>query len=357
MKKNISFIIISLLIINILFVTAATCNMCGKPLEISIGSTGTEDTEKQQIPQAASGQEQSSNARDQQEGNSSPTIDKIEIAGMDIDEAVQGGYFDELPSAEAEGAEITVSVQASDSDGDALQYISYDSLGTDFEVNVIDNNNAEIFWAVPVIVGPYRLVIEVLDDKGGKDSYAVDMTFYDSSEDLPAEGVNEVSPELVYDETGMIEANGSRAITGYVYAGDMHDSDEYFNGYISFDISDLTGIEVVSVTLTMNLDSEHGNRSYLGNLRIGTIDYGTGALSASDADIPAELLVSLPNSTTHISYSSDELADELQKNINSGKDRFQLKLYWSHPGSNLDDASDGLIYAQDDIHLAVQYIE
>ena len=52
MKKNISFIIISLLIINILFVTAATCNMCGKPLEISIGSTETEDTEKQQMPQA-----------------------------------------------------------------------------------------------------------------------------------------------------------------------------------------------------------------------------------------------------------------------------------------------------------------
>jgi len=69
------------------------------------------------------------------------------------------------------------------------------------------------------------------------------------------------------------------------------------------------------------------------------------------------LLVQFPNSTTDISFSNNELADELQKNINAASDRFQLKVYWSHPHANEDEIHDKLLYKQGDIYLIVQYIE
>ena len=118
----------------------------------------------------------------------------------------------------------------------------------------------------------------------------------------------------------------------------------------------MAGVEVVSANFTMDLDREYGDRSYLGNLRIGTLDYGTD-LGVSDRDIPAKLLVQLPNSTTDVSYSSNELADELQKNINAASDRFQLKIYWSHPYTDEDGIADGLLYLLGDIYLIVQYTE
>jgi len=92
-------------------------------------------------------------------------------------------------------------------------------------------------------------------------------------------------------------------------------------------------------------------------LRIGTLDYGTGLLSVSDGEIPAKLLVQLPNSTTDISYSSNGLADELQNNINEASDRFQLKVYWSHPQANEDEIRDMLQYKQEDIYLIARYLE
>ncbi len=117
----------------------------------------------------------------------------------------------------------------------------------------------------------------------------------------------------------------------------------------------MAGAEVVSATLTMDLYQELGDRSHLGNLRIDTLDYGTGQLSGLDGDISSKLLVQLPNSITDISYSSHELANELQKNINAASDRFQLKVYWSHP--YYFGVQGGLSYRREDIYLTVQYTE
>ena len=162
---------------------------------------------------------------------------------------------------------------------------------------------------------------------------------------------------VVPDETGYIEVNENYVFPGGIHVGTSDNI--YSNGYISFDITDLAGAEVVSVTLRMDLDrreyGEYGDRSPLGNLRIGTLDYGTGQLSLSARDIPAKMLVQLPNSITDISYSGDELANELQKNIDAASDRFQLKVYWSHP--SIDGVRGGLRYLQEDIHLTVQYTE
>ena len=365
MRRNKLSVILSLITILFFFTTAATCNFCGIALdtgssEESTSKTKTEGTEKTKETEGkdeAEPEQQNQGTNSQQANNSAPVIEKIEIAGMDVEIAKSEGYFDELPMAEAEGAEMTITVHASDKNGDEIHYRSFDSMGADFEITLIDNNNAEITWVVPVVEGIYTLTIEASDEKGGVGSYSIDMNFIMSAEPADSEELNETSLETVYNETGYISDGGLHPTVGAVYVGDGNDPDKYYNAYLSFDISSLTGKEVVSSSLIMNLQSEHGNRSYLGNLRVGTLDYGVGTLSGADADIPAEMIVQFPNSTTDINYSGDSLREKLQEKINAEGIRFQLKIYWSHPSSNLDDISDSLLYNLDTIHLFVQYIE
>jgi hypothetical protein len=95
----------------------------------------------------------------------------------------------------------------------------------------------------------------------------------------PAE--KDTTLSVVPDETGMIATNEDRVSTAFFYTGDWTDND-YFNGYISFNIEKLSGKEVLSSTLTMTLNDPTnacGERPYLGNLRIGALDYGEGALT------------------------------------------------------------------------------
>ena len=112
----------------------------------------------------------------------------------------------------------------------------------------------------------------------------------EEAEEPEEEETKETRLDVVPDETGFIEVTDT-----FVHSPEgikVGTSDRiYKDGYISFDITDLTGVEVVSVTLRMDLNREFGDRSYLGNLRIGTLDYGTGPLRMEARDIPAKMLV------------------------------------------------------------------
>jgi hypothetical protein len=174
MKKNRLFILSSILIIISLFATAAACNLCGVPIEI--GEATTEEVgARQQTTETTQGQSQSTQASI--DGNNPPVIEEIELMGMDVEFAESEGYFDELPAPEAEGAELTFTIEATDEDGDELTYTAYDSLGENFDVVKIDNNNAEVTWILPVLNGSYALTIEVSDGRGGTDSHSIDMNF------------------------------------------------------------------------------------------------------------------------------------------------------------------------------------
>jgi hypothetical protein len=69
------------------------------------------------------------------------------------------------------------------------------------------------------------------------------------------------------------------------------------------------------------------------------------------------MLVQFPNSVTDINYGDDELVNALQERIDAGSDRFQLKLYWSHPYTDEDGEQDALDYQRDNTYLIVQYSE
>lgn len=167
------------------------------------------------------------------------------------------------------------------------------------------------------------------------------------------EGPTEASLEVEVSQSGSIYQVTAARFASSVIAGDTSDN-ESISGYISFDISSLAGKEVQSASLEMTAMPVIGNVTSFGFLRVGTLDYGT--LEVADRNIPASLLVQLPNSTTDINYGEDNLKNALQSKIDAGSNRFQLKLYWSHPSSNGNGEQDTLAYHFDSIHIRVEYI-
>ncbi|GFP32245.1 hypothetical protein HKBW3S42_00551 [Candidatus Hakubella thermalkaliphila] len=159
----------------------------------------------------------------------------------------------------------------------------------------------------------------------------------------------EVTLSVVGNETGSISTTDlvSNAIVG---AGDGA-LNASISGYVSFDITAFAGRTVQSITLTMNPAIESGDRSFLGDLWIGTLDYDTGPLQAAARLIPAVHLATFPNRVTAISYGGENMRTALQSRIDARNPRFQLKMYWSRPSSDGDFVEDGLGYL--DIYQAV----
>jgi hypothetical protein len=365
MKKNKLFIILSIITIVLIFGVASTCTLCGTPVTIgeTDGTVETADEVTQEEEKPASQTEPTTTTQPSQsteqpvEGNNPPVIVDVEFGDYSLDMYESEGYFNELPlDPDDPVSDIIFEIIATDEDGDVLTYNAYDSHSSSFPVNKIDNNNAELNWTTPGEVGPYTLTIEVSDVRGGADSRSIEMNFIELPEGVDLEEVSRQRLYVVPEETGIVATNVDWGASGPIYVGD-DEFDRYLNGYISFDILILAGVEVVSATLTMGIGRESGDRSYLGNLRIGTLDYGTGPLNRTDGDIPAEMLVQFPNSITDINYSGDELANALQDRIDAESNRFQLKVYWSHPSTDEDGEQDALVYQRDGTYLIVQYSE
>jgi hypothetical protein len=229
MRKNKLFLISSTLIIISLFVTAATCNLCGVPIEI--GEATTEETELRQQTTRTT-QEQTQGTEAPLEDNSPPSIKEIEVSGG-VDIELLEDQFNYINTEEDYEEEIPFNIEAYDEDDDELNYSAYDSLGTSFSCTKIDNNNAEFIWSPPrAYFGSYTLTMEVSDGKGGTDVYSIDMNFTDYSEDEGAvdfgEEVN--SPPVISEHLTIMGPAGAVTdlYTNQVFriSGSVFDPDE-----------------------------------------------------------------------------------------------------------------------------------
>ncbi|MBC8387483.1 MAG: hypothetical protein H8E13_05470 [Actinobacteria bacterium] len=192
MGKNKLYIFLSILTITFLFGTAAICTQCGANIDKAVGDLGgsvdeeppgTEPGVKQ--PSSTEPGETPSGDEPPYEDNHPPAIEEIETMGVDVEYAEAEGMFEDLP-ADPDMEGTMFSIEAYDEDGDELRYRVYDSLGAEFDVTKIDNNNAEFYWELSEEPGPYTLTIEVSDGRGGTDSQLVNMTFSE-----PDEGADE----------------------------------------------------------------------------------------------------------------------------------------------------------------------
>jgi len=179
MRKNKLYVFLSILTIIFLFGTAAICTQCGANIDKAIGDLGGNVDEES--PGTEPGGEQPSDAEPPgeispeeplpQEGNHPPVIDRIEIFGTDIRIAEAEGWLSETPME----IEFFFTIEASDEDGDDLEYFAYDDSGNNYEVRKLDDDLADFSWTSPDSEGSVVLTIEVSDGRGGVDNYSINM--------------------------------------------------------------------------------------------------------------------------------------------------------------------------------------
>jgi len=168
----------------------------------------------------------------------------------------------------------------------------------------------------------------------------------------------------IREESGFITRDHSVYLSAYIYAGD----DPYnriCRGFISFDISDFAGATIQRATLRLANPIIRGNPAIFHRTRQGLeivdMEWHSDRLQKADYHRAGVRIATYQNyDITLDSFAGASLpmlADQLQRRIDSGNDRFRLRLQWVNETSNNDNAEDGVRYGSPlrDIMLTVYY--
>ena len=317
MKKGKIFIFISLIILILFIGSAATCNFCGVPVAVGEDNSGS---------QSDSGVSGNNN-------NSSSSSDDSEQSSG------QAGSGEEALPGSSEA----------DSEGNGESQQEED---------------------------PEELPGEGQDDNDNQDMEE------DQEEAIPEEGdptIRETDVRLVNTETGKmfkeihnneIKFGSGSVLVGYDF-GDFYiynpEEDDptlvkvydLVKGFISFDISALSGADIQEAVLFLSGCSVIGDPSYFNKMYINIINWGTGAPSTDYFDSAGTIVQGYPSSSNgNIQCNSVELKKGLQGSIDSGSQRFQLRLHFSGTLKSTDmDEDDLWYYDPGNIILNIKYTQ
>lgn len=243
------------------------------------------------------------------------------------------------------GKQYEVSVDAVDLDGDELSYTWSVAGGS-----IVENTVNPAKWNTPNTTGDYKVSVGVSDGKGNTSeasttAYVGEVTVVDQS------STSSLSVPKKEEEGGYIEFGGSTYNGGNTYAGDS-DNNKSCMGFISFDISGLKESTVESASLTLDGATVKGDPlSFLYMLKINILEWGTRPITQNDFKADGIFVANYdsPNITCNVSM----LKEELQKAVNGGKSRFQIRIHFSGPYTNNDNEYDGWKYSQSNVSLNV----
>ncbi len=239
------------------------------------------------------------------------------------------------------GIEYVVSAAAADPDGDTLSY-SWSVTGGSLD----SSSGNPIKWTMPGTAGDYDITVEVDDGNGGTD------TLTETVEVTPPPVFN-MNISHVSSEGGYLEKNGATNVGGCVYAGDSN-NDKACVGYMSYDITGLAGTTVTDAELTFTLKQEWGDPSFYIYLYIGSLFWGENPIYQGLSSIPSIGIQGFSSSGSgSFTCMASKLKEELQKAINDGKTRFQIRVYFTGIQTDNDGAWDGWDYDQSGIVLNV----
>lgn len=237
--------------------------------------------------------------------------------------------------------EYDISVTASDPDSDALTFSWSVTAGT---LNSSTINPAK--WKTPNAAGTYTVSLSVSDGKGHTVNKTKSVTV--SAPPIVSADLNKVAAE-----GGYVEKDGAINAGGCLYAGDTAANKQVF-GFISFDISSLSGKTIQSANAVFSLSQQWGNPlSVFNQLALNELYWGPRAIQNSDAFSAGNVIQLFGNST--FSCSNAALKAALQNAINTGRPRFQLRIHFTGPLTGNPGAWDGWEYQQSNVKLSITY--
>lgn len=255
----------------------------------------------------------------------------------------------------AAGETYKATAEAGDPDGDPLTY-KWSGDGT-----LSGAKGNSVNWTAPNTAGTYKITVKVEDGRGGAATLSKAVTVTATlPPPPPPPQVKSTTLTLKYNESGWIEKDTYvYGPANAIYIGDNH-LNTLSRGLVSFDLSELKGKEVIKAVLKLANPSIFGSPSVLGELRVGTAYWGARAIEMGDYKLTGTVLGAFTSyNITLTSKPGDaiivrNLAEELQKNIDAGRDRFQIRLQFSKE-TNYNAKKDGVDYSLSNISLTVDY--
>ena len=187
----------------------------------------------------------------------------------------------------------------------------------------------------------------------------------EAADDEEAEDEEEIKTDIlncIEDESGTVASipgdnwSGVRAESGPIYSGD-DPGDNTCMGYMSFDTSQLIGSTIISAnlyTVSYDIFPVDGDNSFFEVMYLQSVYYGPRPLIPTDNNLPFERLTSFPTTISNINYSGDNLATSIQKSLDEGKTRYQVRLVWAMTTDG-DEESDGIAYWPRGSFLSINY--
>ena len=244
------------------------------------------------------------------------------------------------------------SVSASDADGDALSYNWSATSGS-----ITNSNVNPVQYKTPGTPGNVTISVVISDSHGATitKTKTIAVSYPTAGIDSPEAGI--VTPvtinvPVINSEGGYVEYNNYINYGGCLYAGDSN-TDRPCKGFISFDITGLSGATINSAYMTFNIKSVYGSGG-LGSLCVGTHNWGTNPIYNSLYDDGYATGLGYYE-TPSFTISNVLLKNALQGNILYHMPRFQVVIAFTGGGSDVNGAWDGWEYRQSDITLTVNY--
>ena len=255
------------------------------------------------------------------------------------------------------GEKYDIFVDAVDPDGDQLSFEWNVAGGT-----IADKTKNPAKWSTPDTPGDYNISVSVSDGKGNISNTSI--TVYVGKVVVETPRTSTETPTTTNitvprkeSEGGYIEygSGGEAHRGGSIYAGDSVRNNPC-SGFVSFDISGFKkGDKVQSATLTLSITEIKGDPlSFLERLNINVLSWGDRQIKQDDFKKEGTYIAAY--NTPTITCNVSKLKDELQKAIDSGKSRFQIRIHFSGPYNISvinNNQEDGWKYSQKNINLNV----
>jgi hypothetical protein len=354
MRRNKLYIILSTITILALFITAATCSFCG----IQPGAASSNETKigvKEDITETISENTNKETSQDTDAARSDQEDSDKETPAISL-EISEGPFY----SAADDVCYWRVKANVTGSPTPKITWstdYSNGTLGKDIaQVNLTrDNPN-------------YTLTATATNSEGtAKDDIA--LSWGCDSEETEAGSEESIATA---ESTGReITIQADRALSGYIIDGEHilpticaagdYSTNKQVKGYLSFDISELEGIDVFGAELRMDNVSVDGNPAAISpSLNFKVYDYGDsldfGDFAVGGTNIHTFNISSVETGDNLVLNNNDALINTLQGAIDNGRHWYQLKFGLLETVSN-NNESDVIGFLFSTAKLKLNYSE
>lgn len=242
------------------------------------------------------------------------------------------------PNSILPGSSTTITVIATDPDGDK---ISYSWSGGEGEVTGVGN---KVTWKAPRRSGTFDVTVVISDGKGGKTTGTVPV--------VASAATSTVTLTVVQEETGTVSSEGDKD-KSRTMAGDDENNTGY-RAFWSFNIMSLWDSEIHKAELKFTTRNQAGDpfssTTGLGGLRLWKVNYGEGKLPNYNTSGEK-----LDNSTATVKAPPNviDVTPEIIHLVKSTSTRFQAGALFMDLVSDGDDVAEWIDWS--DVTLTVTY--